>query len=244
MVGNHGELPKYVVELCQVRLDLGPKRAKVWKDNNPMPEKVRVLLMADHPSLVPCSACGKAHKAIVVDGVGFCAVVGELILPADDMHKEPMLLGNGEDPVGFHQFIHAWMGMHGPFTDGADPSLAGVHYVLPKDWDETASYGEKFTFRIVTWKIDEVSSVRNVSNIKEQPVEFHTPDSYIQQRVENYLTAWANVMREVLSVEDSAVACMPADFFKGKSPLLLKKATTVADFEKALRAKKRLGRWL
>jgi hypothetical protein len=118
----------------------------------------------------------------------------------------------------------------------ADNKLASLH-VEPAE-------GEVLTFRLVVWEEpwDADTDVRTVSNIKEQQVFCFPLDSYIQSRVQAYLTAWAKVMREVLAT-DQAYIHMPADFFnfKGKHPLLLKKAWTIDDFEKALRTKGRLG---
>lgn len=122
--------------------------------------------------------------------------------------------------------------------------LVQLHVVPAHDpsWrrsDEPAAYA---TFRTIVWERDPDTGERRVRDIKEQDIYMGWPKLYDERE---RVAAWAQALERVLSEipMDKLETLMPADLVHPKV-LELRKAQSVEDFDKALRAKKRLGQWL
>lgn len=122
--------------------------------------------------------------------------------------------------------------------------LNRLRLVVPEPDAEDGYFFTGAVLQLVSWQYDE-DYRKNVDNIKEQPVSILGGVLYPEtERHHAYLTALRNVLYEVLDTADARFM-LPAEFFQFKShPLSLKKAHTVEAFEKALRVKSRLGKYL
>jgi hypothetical protein len=114
-----------------------------------------------------------------------------------------------------------------------------VHDTGPGYHDRVGRTGRFAVLRLVVWDHDE-NDVRTVANIKEQAVDLGLwcTDAH---RLDEYHAAAERVFDDL-----DWERCLPEDLFPaGKaSPLLLKRARTAGDFEKALRTKGRCGKHL
>lgn len=111
--------------------------------------------------------------------------------------------------------------------------------VRERDNGETVALG---VFRTISWDRDPSSGERMIRDVKEQQVYLGWPALYRdRERVAAYLQA---LEQALIEIPDGALEeLMPADLIHCEV-LELRKAKTSEDFAKALRAKKRLGRWL
>ncbi|XXF77829.1 hypothetical protein P2318_32980 [Myxococcaceae bacterium GXIMD 01537] len=101
--------------------------------------------------------------------------------------------------------------------------------------------------RHVTWAVDGVSGGKSIRDVTEQDVYF-LPEACrdSRARVAAFVLAWARVVQEVQAhwdAEPPEGAIYP-ETLVCISPLELARAVTEADFETALRHKKRLGKFL
>ncbi len=119
----------------------------------------------------------------------------------------------------------------------AKNELASLEFVELSDRGD-GEYG--MVVRLVVW--DEIDGRRSIRDIKEQDCFIKLPEDCTFERLVTYLRGMDMAMQDVLAgpqVETS----MPHDLLDW-SALALRKAETAEDFDKALRLKSRLGKFL
>lgn len=95
------------------------------------------------------------------------------------------------------------------------------------------------TIRLLSWDKDPATGDVLIRDIKEQEVDMGWPVFYENaERIAAFFTALAAIITEIAGPEVDSL--MPADLMR-TDVLGLRRATTVADFDAALRAKSRLG---
>lgn len=119
----------------------------------------------------------------------------------------------------------------------ANNELASLEFVELSDRGN-GTYG--MVVRLVVWdKVDGRSSIRDV---KEQDCFIKLPDDCTFERLVMYLRGMDMAMQDVLA-SPRMESLMPHDLLDW-SALALRKAETAEDFDKALRLKSRLGKFL
>ena len=143
------------------------------------------------------------------------------------MEGNPMPAAVAAEPENIGQWLMANLPLG---SKGGGLSLQFVPQDFP-EWME----GNKQIFRLVWWEKDGL-----VHNIKEQMVDFGIPDDV---RFQAYLMAWVEVVADVLAKGDYAL--MPDDLVPSGSKSVFKlKGRSYDEYDKALRGKSRLGKWL
>jgi hypothetical protein len=99
------------------------------------------------------------------------------------------------------------------------------------------------TIRLISWDVDPTTGTISIRDIKEQEVHMGWPVYYDDtERVAAFFAALGAIVTELgtRGIDPSEEGLMPADLLRA-DVLKLRRATTVADFDAALRAKSRLG---
>jgi hypothetical protein len=102
------------------------------------------------------------------------------------------------------------------------------------------------TIRLIVWDVDPETDVMSIRDIKEQEVHMGWPVHYDDvERVAAFFAALGAIITDLgaRGIDPSEEGLMPSDLLRA-DVLKLRRATTVADFDAALRAKSRLGLYL
>jgi hypothetical protein len=119
----------------------------------------------------------------------------------------------------------------------AKNELASLEFVELSERDG-GKYG--IVIRLICW--DEANGTRSIRDIKEQDIYVDLPEDCTFERLVTYLRGMEMAMQDVLA-SPQIETLMPHDLVDW-SALELRKAETVEDFDKALRMKSRLGKYL
>lgn len=119
----------------------------------------------------------------------------------------------------------------------AKNELASLEFVELSDRGG-GNYG--MVVRLIVW--DEVDGTRSIRDVKEQDCFIKLPGDCTFERLVTYLRGMDMAMQDVLA-SPRMESLMPHELLDW-SALALRKAATAEDFDKALRLKSRLGRFL
>jgi hypothetical protein len=123
------------------------------------------------------------------------------------------------------------------FPIKAKSELASLEFVELSNRDD-GKYS--MIARLVIW--DEIDGQRSIRDIKEQDCFIKLPDDCSFERLVTYLRGMEMALLDALDSPEVRTL-MPHDLLDW-SALALRKAETVEDFDKALRMKSRLGKFL
>jgi hypothetical protein len=119
----------------------------------------------------------------------------------------------------------------------AKNELASLEFVEISDRGD-GKYG--VVVRLVIW--DEIDGQSSIRDVKEQDCFIKLPEDCTFERLVTYLRGMDMALQDVLA-SPQVMTSMPHDLLDW-SALALAKAETVEDFDKALRMKSRLGKYL
>lgn len=128
------------------------------------------------------------------------------------------------------------------FPIGSDILQLEVVPTQNADWRKSSEPAAYATFRTIVWDVQPDTGERMIRSVAEQDVYMGWPTLYEdRERVAAFVQALGQVMTEIPA--HAAEELMPHDLIH-PDVLQLRKASSVEDFNTALRTNKRLGRLL